>query len=52
MRAFRNTTSELAMRSRLGQRILGRFMRREDGTITTFALNGVHPHGPPWPASP
>jgi hypothetical protein len=38
MRAFRNTTSELAMRSRLGQRLLGRFMRREDGTITTFAL--------------
>jgi len=38
MRAFRNTTSDLAMRSRLGQRLLGRFMRREDGTITTFAL--------------
>lgn len=38
MRLFRDTTSELAMRSRLGQRLLGRFMRREDGTITTFAL--------------
>jgi hypothetical protein len=28
----------LPLRSRLGQRLLGRFMRREDGTITTFAL--------------
>ncbi len=38
MRPFKETTSNLAMRSRLGQRLLGRFMRREDGTITTFAL--------------
>jgi hypothetical protein len=37
MRLFRNTTSDLAMRSRLG-RVANRFMRREDGTITTFAL--------------
>jgi hypothetical protein len=38
MRLFKNTTSDLATRSRLGQRMMGRFMRQEDGTITTFAL--------------
>jgi len=38
MRLFKNATSDLAMQSRLGRRIADRFMRREDGTITTFAL--------------
>jgi hypothetical protein len=37
MRLFRTTTSELAMHGATGRRLLGRFMRREDGTITTFA---------------
>lgn len=38
MRLFKNSTSALAWRSRLGQGLLSRFAKREDGTITTFAL--------------
>ncbi len=38
MRLLKNSTSEFSQRSRLSQRVLGRFMRREDGTITTFSL--------------
>jgi uncharacterized membrane protein len=38
MRPFCNQTSDLVTLGGPGRRILARFMRREDGTITTFAL--------------
>jgi hypothetical protein len=38
MRLFRKSTSDIVLRGRVSQRLLDRFMRQEDGTITTFAL--------------